>query len=147
MLGGLGFPIAGCSCVVVEVVLVEVELELDVDEFVLLLEPEPEPEPELDELPELGLPAGGHDSDVLATGPGRLSDDSGAPGGSWKYSVCPLARTTVTVQLAAEAAGSATTPHRAKTAPAASTATFSFGRVNTGALSPPALRDAANVHA
>lgn len=137
---GLGLGLGGGAVWVVEVVLVELEvdelLELLVElwlELLLL---------ELDEL--LG---GGQDSDVLDTGAGRPSEDSGVPGGSWKYSVCPVVRTTVTVQSAAEAVGSTAKPNTENTAPAVIAATFSFGRFNTGALSPPALRDAATRHA
>jgi hypothetical protein len=100
-----------------------------------------------DELVELGVVAGGQDSVALLTGPGRFREDSGAPGASWKYSVWPLTRTTVTVQSAADADGSAATPDVANTTPAVTAATFSFGRLSTSALSPPAIRDTAIVHA
>jgi hypothetical protein len=90
---------------------------------------------------------GGHDSELLATGAGRFSEDRGVPGASWKYSVCPVTRTTVTVQSAAEADGTAATAATVNTAPTVIAATFSFERFNTVALSPPASRDAAIVHA
>lgn len=126
---GLG---VGAVCVV-EVLELDEVLELELEELDELEELEVE---ELEELEELG--GGGQDSDVLATGPGRLSDDSGVPGASWKYRVWPLTRTTFTVQSAADADGSATKPSAAKTAPTVIAATFSFGRLNTVALSPPA---------
>jgi hypothetical protein len=95
---------------------------------------------------------GGHDtnSDLVSafTAGGSLSEDSGAPGGIWKYSVCPVSSTTVTVHSAAEDAdGSAARPQLARTTPAVKAAVFSFGRFSTSALSPPALRDTALVHA
>jgi hypothetical protein len=53
----------------------------------------------------------------------------------------------VTVQSAADAEGSIATPDVAKTTPAVTAATFSFERLSTSALSPPALRRAAFAHA
>jgi hypothetical protein len=94
-----------------------------------------------------GVVAGGQDSETDFAGAGRFSDDTGAPGASWKYSVWPLTRTTVTVQSAAEAEGSTATPDVANTTAAVTAATFSFERLSTSALSPPALRRAAFVRA
>jgi hypothetical protein len=141
MVLGLGVGTVG----VVDVELLELELlellePLELELLELLEELE-----ELDELED--VVGGGQDSELLATGPGRFSDESGVPGASWKYSVCPLTRTTLTVQSAAEAEGSAAKPNTAKTALTVIAATFSFGRFNTVALSPPASRDAACLHA
>jgi hypothetical protein len=91
------------------------------------------------------LAAGGQDSCTFCTGPGRLSEDTGAPGGSEKVRTCPLTRVTVTVQLAAEALGSAAIADTARTVPADAMATFSFRRLNTVALFPPAMPSAATV--
>jgi hypothetical protein len=82
----------------------------------------------------------GHDSDILAAGAGRFSEDSGAPGGSWKYRTWPVSNFTVTVQSvleATEAVGSAATPATANKMPSVTSATFSFPRPNTVAFSPP----------
>lgn len=124
---------------------------------------EPDPEPELEPEPPPPLPppelgvgvvtvgvltggvgtvtgACGQDSDMLAAGPGSVSEDSGAPGGSWKVSTVPVSNLTVTVQSepdAAEAVGSAATPSTANKMPSVTSATFSFPRPNTVALSPP----------
>jgi hypothetical protein len=78
-----------------------------------------------------------HDSDIDLTGTERLREDSGAPWGSWKYNVWPVIRVTVTVQSAAEAAGSAAAPEKAAMMRAVTSATFSFPRLNTVAQSPP----------
>lgn len=67
------------------VVMVVVGDVVGVDDVVLVLVLELDEE--LEELDELDVVAGGHDSEVLLTGPGRFSDERGAPGASWKYSV------------------------------------------------------------
>jgi hypothetical protein len=87
----------------------------------------------------------GHDSRTLCAGPGRFSEETGAPGGSWNVSTCPLSSVTVTVQSAAEAFGNAATPDTIRTVPADANATLSFRRVNKVALSPPAMPSAATV--
>ena len=82
----------------------------------------------------------GHDSDMLAAGAGRLSEERGAPGGSWKVRTWPVSSFTVTVQSeleATEAVGSAATPATANKMPSVTSATFSFPRPNTVAFSPP----------
>jgi hypothetical protein len=89
---------------------------------------------------------GGQDSETDFTGTVRLREEIGAPGGSWKYRTWPLSRVTVTVQLAAEAAGSAATPNTAAMTPSVASATLSFPRLNTEALSPPADISRAPVH-
>lgn len=83
----------------------------------------------------------GQDSSTLATGPGRLSEVTGAPGGSWNFSTWPLTRVTVTVQSAADALGNEAPANAARTVPtvASASATLSLGRLNTVALSPPAV--------
>jgi hypothetical protein len=85
----------------------------------------------------------GQDSLTVFTGPGRFSEDSGAPGASWKVRTCPVSSVTVTVQSAADAVGSAATADTARAMPADAAATLSFRRVNTMALSPPAVPSAA----
>lgn len=125
-----------------------------------VLEPEPEPEPLPPPEPPVppppvlgvvtvGVVTGGvgtvtglcgQVSDMLAAGAGRLRDDSGAPGGSWKVRTWPVSSLTVTVQSAPEAAeaeGSAATPSTAIKMPSQTSATFSFARPNTVSLSPP----------
>jgi hypothetical protein len=82
--------------------------------------------------------ADGHDSATVFTGPGRASDETGAPGGSVKYSVWPVISVTVTVQLAADAVGNAAIADVASTVLAVASAIFSFLRINTVAFSPPA---------
>jgi hypothetical protein len=78
--GTLGFGVGRRG--LVDVVVVELE-ELLLEELLLELLDELElDELELEELDELD--GGGQDSELLATGPGRLSEDSGVPGGSWK---------------------------------------------------------------
>jgi hypothetical protein len=82
----------------------------------------------------------GHDSDMLAAGAGRLSEERGAPGGSWKVRTWPVSSFTVTVQSeleATEAVGSAATPATANKMPSVTSATFSFPRPNTATVSPP----------
>lgn len=79
----------------------------------------------------------GQDSAIDLTPGGRLSEEIGEPGGNWKYSVCPVISVTVTVQPAAEAAGSAATPITAATTARVASPTFSFPRLSTVALSPP----------
>jgi hypothetical protein len=84
--------------------------------------------------------ADGQDSDMLAAGAGSVSDDRGAPGGSWKVRTWPVSSLTVTVQSeleATEAVGSAATPSTANKMPSVTSATFSFPRPNTVAFSPP----------
>ncbi len=76
----------------------------------------------------------GHDSEMVATPAGRESDETGAPDGSWKWSVCPSTRVTVTLQSAAEAAGSAAVADTARTAPVVTIATCSFPLLNTLAV-------------
>lgn len=76
--------------------------------------------------------------DTLLTGAGRL--DGCWPGGSEKVRTCPVISVTVTVQLdpeATDAAGSAATPATALKMPSVTSATFSFARPNTVAVSPP----------
>jgi hypothetical protein len=85
-----------------------------------------------------GETGGGHDSLTLLAGPGRLRDDRGAPGASWKVRTCPVSRVTVTVQSAAEL-GSAATADTASTVLADASASLSFRCLNTLALSPPAV--------
>jgi hypothetical protein len=87
----------------------------------------------------------GQDSLTFWTGPGRLSEDTGAPGGSWKVRTFPVSSVTVTVQSAAEAVGNAATPDTTSAVPADANATLSFRRVNKVALSPPAVPLAATV--
>jgi hypothetical protein len=81
--------------------------------------------------------ADGQDSLALRTGPGRLSEASGAPAGSWKYSVWPLIRMTVTVQLAAEALGMAPIAEHARTAHTEISPILNFPRLSTVVLTPP----------
>jgi hypothetical protein len=97
---------------------------------------------------ELELLGEGQDSSTLATGPGRLSELTEAPCGSWKCSTWPLVRVTVTVQSAADALGSDAPANAARTVPtvASASASLSLGRLNTVALSPPAVPSAAMVH-
>lgn len=82
----------------------------------------------------VGLP---HDSEIDLTGAERLRDDSGAPWGSWKYSVCPVTSVTVTVHVLADAAGNAATPRKAAVIMAVASAILSLPRPSTFALSPP----------
>jgi hypothetical protein len=89
----------------------------------------------------------GQDSFTFWTGPGRFSEETGAPGGSWKLRTWPLSRVTVTVQSAAEALGSATISDTTRAVPADARATLSFRRINTVALFPPAMPSAATVPA
>lgn len=77
----------------------------------------------------------GQDSETDLTGDEMFSEEIGAPGGSWKYRVCPVIRTTVTVQLAAEAAGNTATPKTPPITASVASATRSWTRLNTGILS------------
>jgi hypothetical protein len=91
------------------------------------------------------MPAVGHDSVTFCAGPGRCSDDTGWPGGSWKVSTWPVRSVTVTVQSAAEALGSAAMADTARAVPADASATLSFRCLNTVALSPPEVPSAATI--
>jgi hypothetical protein len=110
------------------------------------LPPDPDPDPDWDGVVVVvvgvvvvvPLLCDGQDSCTLFAGPGRFSEDTGAPGGSWKVRTWPVSSVTVTVQSAAEALGSAATADTARTVPADAMATLSFRRVNTVVLSPPA---------
>jgi hypothetical protein len=88
----------------------------------------------------------GHDSVTFFTGPGRFSEDTGAPGASWKVRTWPVSSVTVTVQLAADALGSAPIVNTASAAHADTRATLSFRLLMTVALSPPAVPSSATVH-